>query len=170
MKILLHSDSHLYVYAVLLDGNPADYGFCSKCDSFIPKAVMVREDFSHKCSYERKGLYLGTRFSSPNLKSVPATNVGPRSHRVKGRNYECLLCPGGGERFASMYSAEIHMRQVHGEGGGREVLCTYCGEGFTTITRARQHEVKVHLEVNLRGIYSSPLSRLQETYFSIIGG
>ena len=49
--------------------------------------------------------------------------------------------------------AEIHMRQIHGEGGGKEVLCTYCGEGFTTSTRARQHEVKVHLEDNSsRGI------------------
>ena len=140
--------SHLFVYAVLLDGDLADYGFCSKCESFIPKAVMVREDFSHKCSYERKGLYSGAKFTSPNLRSVPATEVGPRSHRVKGRNYECLLC---GERCASMYFAEIHMRQVHGEGGGKEVLCTYCGEGFTTSTRARQHEVKVHLEDNLRG-------------------
>ena len=31
------------------------------------------------------------------------------------------------------------------------MLCTYCGEGFTTSTRARQHEVKVHLEDNERG-------------------
>ena len=43
------------------------------------------------------------------------------------------------------------MRRVHGEGGGREVLCTYCGQGFVTGTRARQHEVKVHMEDNLRG-------------------
>ena len=43
------------------------------------------------------------------------------------------------------------MRRVHGEGGGREVLCTYCGQGFATGTRARQHEVKVHMEDNLRG-------------------
>ena len=43
------------------------------------------------------------------------------------------------------------MRRVHGEGGGREALCTYCGQGFATGTRARQHEVKVHMEDNLRG-------------------
>ena len=43
------------------------------------------------------------------------------------------------------------MRRVHGEGGGREALCTFCGQGFATGTRARQHEVKVHMEDNVRG-------------------
>ena len=47
------------------------------------------------------------------------------------------------------------MRSVHGEGGGREALCTYCGEGFATGTRARQHEVKVHMEDNPRGTFLS---------------
>ena len=94
--------SHLFVYAVLLDGNLVDYGFCSKCETFIPKSVMIRADFNHKCRVERRGLYTGTKFTSPNLKSVPATNVGPKSHRIKGRNYECLLC-GDGEKFTSIH-------------------------------------------------------------------
>ena len=46
--------------------------------------------------------------------------------------------------------AEIHMRQIHEE-GEKEVLCTYCGEGFHTTNRARQHEVKYHIEGNAIG-------------------
>ena len=35
------------------------------------------------------------------------------------------------------------MRRAHGEGGER-VLCTFCGQGFSTMRLARQHEVQHH--------------------------
>ena len=85
----------------MLDGNITEYAFCSKCEAFIPKSVVMKVDYNHRCLHqERKGYYLGTKFNSKNLKSVPATNVGPRSKKIKGRNYECLLC---GDKFPSMH-------------------------------------------------------------------
>ena len=46
-----------FIFPVELDGKLTDFAYCQKCDTFLPKAVVMKADYDHRC------LQLQVRFS-----------------------------------------------------------------------------------------------------------
>ena len=38
-----------FIFPVELDGELTDFAFCQKCDTFLPKAVVIKPDYDHRC-------------------------------------------------------------------------------------------------------------------------
>ena len=125
---------YLFIHPVKLDDCKTDVVFCEKCKSFIPKAIVLKTDYNHKCIGVEWSQGKGKRkggFKSSNLKQL-----GLRGPKL----YLCKLC---GQKFKSAEPAERHIRREHGE-GEKEVLCSHCGKGFDTFARAKRHEITHH--------------------------
>ena len=140
-RILVHQDVILnimfpYIFPISLDGNGIEYALCRQCGTILPRDIVPAGDFKHRCHRILANLSVPTeKFHSDNLRALPKKDTGANS-----RKFECLLCS---EVLATRYRAEKHMRSVHGEGGS-EVMCSFCGKGFSTLRRAKQHELLVH--------------------------
>ena len=60
---------YLYIFPVTLDGDLTEYAFCQKCEVFLPKAVVRKSDYNHRClKRESKA----SSFRSSNLRSTVA--------------------------------------------------------------------------------------------------
>jgi hypothetical protein len=144
-----------YIFPISLDGNGIEYALCRQCGQILPRDIVPGGDFKHRCHRILANLSVPTeKYHSDNLKMLPKKNPGEKRH------FECILC---NEVCRSRYIAETHMRvskicfltsnevnkrvlvlqSVHGEGGS-EVMCSFCGKGFSTLRRAKQHELLVH--------------------------
>ena len=38
-----------FIFPVKLDGGLTEFAFCQKCDTFLPKAVVTKMDYDHRC-------------------------------------------------------------------------------------------------------------------------
>ena len=81
---------YLFIHPVKLDGNPTEVVSCKKCETFLPREVVAKSDYDHKCLQRPNVTYVhnrfGDKFKSANLESIPARG------NVCKRYYKCKLC------------------------------------------------------------------------------
>ena len=52
-----------FIFPVELDGRLTDFAFCQKCDTFLPKDVVMRTDYDHRCLQLQGGYSVMSRYS-----------------------------------------------------------------------------------------------------------
>ena len=123
-----------FIHPVKQDNQLTDLAYCDRCNSFLPKAIVMKSEYNHRC-LGSEGRAKRAIFKSRNLESIYQRRAAGRL-----RWFKCKLCS---KIFKTAETAEIHMRNEHGE-GEKQVLCSHCGEGFETLLRAQRHEISQH--------------------------
>ena len=126
------SEMYPFLKPVLLDGAATGLVMCTSCRKFLRAASARKDHFSHRC-------FLGSKEERRQRRESYRSANLVRLDRPPN-SFRCLLC----EAVLAGNRAEAHMRTAHGEGGGK-VLCSYCGKEFARLSKARQHELHVHV-------------------------
>ena len=83
--------------AVILDDQPTDLAYCDKCKSFLPKAIVAKSNYNHKClgseGWSNLNKYKGfAKFKSSNLESISTITKRILGLPVNHTSFKCKLC------------------------------------------------------------------------------
>src|SRR5690242_8739358 len=74
---------------------------------------------------------------------------------------DSTICPRCGKKLKTRFGVEVHLRKIHGVGIEKQPIpCDICGKLCLGATGLQMHKTRSH---NLRGAYSRPAKKAQET-------